>query len=554
MQQLSLWWMTLEPRQRALSAGGAAALAITLFMLIRLVSAPGMSLLYSGLEPAAAGDVVAALQARGVAHEVRGEGIYVDQALRDELRMELAGDGLPANGAAGYELLDVLPGFGTTAQMFDAAYWRAKEGELARTILSSPMVRAARVHIASVSTDPFSDREEVTASVTLRPATGGITDGFAHAIRFMVASSVPGLQPGNVAVIDAESGRVIGEGMAEMGTGSGAAEARADMLRRNIERLLSARVGPENAIVEVSVDLVTSRETILERRIDPDSRVLIASDSEEQSDSASNSTSGAVTVSSNLPTGDGDTAGSGSSSQTTETRERISYDISEIQREVESQPGDVRRISVAVLVNGATVVGADGRETVEPRSEAELEVLEALIRSAIGFDAERGDQVTIRSMAFEVPPESGTTGDGGLGWANALDVTALIKFALLATVALAAIFGAIRPALRAGPQALPAPAGAELPARGLPAVAAPEIDASGAPDAVPDLPALADLPPIAAGAPPAWDGEIVTSEPLLEPPRAESPVERLRRLIEEREAETVEILRSWMEDDEESTP
>ncbi|MEM9756611.1 MAG: flagellar M-ring protein FliF, partial [Pseudomonadota bacterium] len=267
MQQLADLWMTMDARRKAMLAGGIAGLIAIIVILSRLATAPGMALLYSGLDAAAAGEVVAALDARGTAYDVRGDSIFVDQAERDGLRMALAAEGLPANGAAGYELLDTLPGFGTTAQMFDAAYWRAKEGELARTILSSPMVRAARVHIAHASNDPFADRQDITASVTLRPAAAGVTDSFARAMRYMVASSVPGLLPANVTIIDADSGEVIGADAT--GASVTAAERQADALRENIERLLVARVGPGNAMVQVNVELISERETVLERRIDP---------------------------------------------------------------------------------------------------------------------------------------------------------------------------------------------------------------------------------------------------------------------------------------------
>lgn len=545
----------MDVRRKAMLAGGLAALLVVVVILARVASTPGMSLLYAGLDAAAAGDVIASLEGRGVVHEVRGDAIYVDQAERDALRMALAGEGLPANGAAGYEILDGLQGFGTTAQMFDAAYWRAKEGELARTILSSPMVRAARIHIANASSEPFAARSEVTASVTLRPAAGGIPEAFARAMRFMVASAVPGLQPTNVTVIDAESGEVVGGYMPH--SASSAAEQRAENLRTNIERLLSARVGPGNAMVEVNVDLVSESETILERRIDPASRVVIATDSEESSSNSQNSGAGSVTVASNLPDGDAEGGGEGSSEQGTETRERVNYDVSEVQREVQAGPERIRRISVAVLINGVPGVDANGAEILEPRGDAELEALDALVRSAIGFDPERGDQVTIRSMAFEMPPEATADGIGSSGLFSALDVSQLLRGVLLAVVALAIAFGVVRPALASSPTS--APVGAGLPTQ--------------VPSGTDDLP---DFAPIGDGAAPGgddfdfgglpglpamdgagggWDGEIITSDGSMggNSDGAEDPVERLRRLIQEREAETVEILRSWMEEDEEPT-
>ena len=122
-----------------------------------------MTLLYAGLDPAAAGEVITALEQRGIAYSVQGDAIYVDGSKRDQSRMALAQEGLPKGGGAGYELLDDLNGFGTTAQMFDAAYWRAKEGELARTILVIPQVRAARVHLANQQSRPFARRSFLKA-------------------------------------------------------------------------------------------------------------------------------------------------------------------------------------------------------------------------------------------------------------------------------------------------------------------------------------------------------------------------------------------------------
>ena len=554
MQQLSVLWMTMDAQRKAMLVGGLAALAVVVVILARIATTPGMTLLYSGLDAAAAGEVVSALEARGVAHEVRGDAIFVDQSERDALRMALAGEGLPANGSAGYELLDGLQGFGTTAQMFDAAYWRAKEGELARTIVSSPMVRAARVHIANASAEPFTTRSEVTASVTLRPAAGGIPESFARAMRFMVASAVPGLQPTNVTVIDADSGEVVGGYMPD--SAGSAADQRAEVLRANIERLLSARVGPGNAMVEVNVDLVSERETLVERRIDPASRVVIATDSEESSNTSQNSGGGAVTVASNLPEGDAEGGGEGSSEQGTETRERVNYDVSVSQREVEAGPERIRRISVAVLINGVATEDAAGAPIVEPRDAAEIEALDALVRSAIGFDAERGDQVTIRSMAFEVPPEVTAEGVGGTGLFSSLDMAQILRGALLAVVALAIVFGVVRPALTATPAGttaagLPAPAGA---AGDLPDFAAPGDGATGDGGDF-DFGGLPELPAFDAGGGGGWDGEIITSDGSSGAggDDSEDPVERLRRLIQEREAETVEILRSWMEEDEEPT-
>ena len=149
MQQILSVWSSLTLQRRVFVTIATLLMFAAILGVSRLATTPNMALLYSGLEQGAAGEVVARLEQSGIPFEVRGGAIYVPQAQRDQLRMTLARDGIPANGSAGYELLDSLSGFGTTSQMFDAAYWRAKEGALSRTISASPWIRSARVHIVT---------------------------------------------------------------------------------------------------------------------------------------------------------------------------------------------------------------------------------------------------------------------------------------------------------------------------------------------------------------------------------------------------------------------
>ncbi len=277
MQNLVSIWSALDFRKKAIVLGATLAMFFAILGLARLAGEPRMVLLYAGLESGTAGQIVASLEQRGVAHEVRGDSIYVDVNERDSLRMALAAEGLPAAGGAGYELLDNLTGFGTTSQMFDAAYWRAKEGELARTILAAPDVRTARVHIAQAPAGPFRRDERPTASVTVTTASGSLSEDQASAFRHLIASAVAGMRPEDVQVIDAVGG-LIGAETDEMGA---SALDRAEEIRRNVERLLEARVGRGKAVVEVSVDVVTDSEQITERKFDPQGRVAISSETED---------------------------------------------------------------------------------------------------------------------------------------------------------------------------------------------------------------------------------------------------------------------------------
>lgn len=518
MQQVLSFWSSLDMRRRVVAGVAAIAMFAAVLAVARMAASPPMALLYAGLEPAAAGEVVATLDRRGTPFEVRGDSIWVPSDQRDPLRMALAGEGLPQTGGAGYELLDQLSGFGTTAQMFDAAYLRAKEGELARTIATSPAIRSARVHLAVPGPQAFRRDQKASASVTVT-AAGPLTPAAAQAIRHLVASAVAGLAVEDVSVIDSATGLVPA-----VPASPGLADGKSEEMKRAVERLLAARVGQGRALVELSVEVVTERESITERRLDPQGRVAIATETEESSNSASGAPPG-VTVASNLPEGDG-AQGEGSRSQGAESRERVNYEVSETAREILRAPGGVRRLTVAVLVDG--IRAPDGTWTA--RSDQELSDLRELVASAVGFDEARGDQITIKSMEFEPLP----TGSGaeGMGWLSRLDPMALIQLAVMALVALALGLFVLRPLITASrspvsrmPPALPPVADTTVP------VLTGEIDDGTGPG---------------PGALPA------ARDPQAGANAETDPVERLRRLIADRQAESVEILRGWMDEREET--
>ncbi|MBN2629954.1 MAG: flagellar M-ring protein FliF [Rhodobacteraceae bacterium] len=524
-------WLGLTLAKRVVLVAATVGMFLAVLGLARMGQSTGESLLYAGLEPRTSGDVIAALDQAGVAYTVRGESIYVPTAARDGLRMQLASQGLPASGAAGYELLDGLSGFGTTSQMFDAAYRRAKEGELARTALAMPQIKAARVHIAQSNSGRFLRDQRSTASVTVTTTTGSLTADQANALRHLVASAAGNMVADDVSVIDSVSGLIpaAGDGAALSG------DARAVEIKRNVERLLAARVGPGRAIVEVSVETLREREAITEKTIDPQQRVAISSDTEQTSDTSSDTASG-VTVASNLPDGDG-AEGAGGKSQSSQSRERVNYEVSQTQREVLREPGAIRRVTVAVLVDGKRSSGADGAVTLEPRSEQELADLRELVSSAAGLDDARGDVLTLKSMEFVDAPLEGTLAEAGVAsMFGPIDLMSALQIVVLGLVSVALGVFVVRPLLLPSAQAAALPAG----------------------------PAAMALPgPQQSDAGPGLTGEIsdgfdLPSMPVVNLDHAgaftdqpNDPVSRLRRLIDERQTESVEILRNWMEKEEE---
>ncbi len=538
MQQIVNVWAGLDMRKRVVIVLAAIAMFFTVLTMTRMATAPSMTLLYAGLESGAAGDVVRALEQRGTQFEVRGGSIYVPTSQRDELRLTLASEGLPMNGGRGYELLDSLNGFGTTSQMFDAAYWRAKEGELARTIVAGPFVSQARVHIANTSSNPFQRSAAPTASVSVVPTGVPITTAQANALRYLIASAVSGLTVENVAIIDA-NGALIGN--PDTAAGPNTADDRAQQLRERVLRLVEARVGAGNAVVEVSVDTVTETESIRERRFDPENRVAISTETEERTDSSKNQAGGDVTVASNLPDGDG-AAGEGSSAQASETRERVNYEVSETEREVVRAPGAIRRLTVAVLVNGLSETDEAGNAAFEERPESELAALRDLVASAVGFQEERGDVITLKSMELPAVEPLGTAAGGSFIQNLGLDVMSIIQMGMLALVA--AILGLFvvkpilsRPPALAAPETPALPGGSDAAGGSLGGAISGEIADDPGGMAFPDM-GMAD-----GGLPEIPDFGTAPQD----------PVERLRSMIGERQEETVEILRNWLEESGEKT-
>ena len=507
-------------RQRLILGGAFLVTFLGIMGFSWLANQPTMALLYAGLEPGQAGSVIASVEKSGVPYQVRGDSIWVRQADRDQLRMSLAGEGLPASGNAGYEILDGMSGFGTTSQMFDAAYWRAKEGELARTILALPNVKSARVHLAVPAGRGYRREAEASASVTLTTNGSAISQAQASALRYLVSSGVPGMSADRVTVIDSERGVVApDEGPAS--------ESRTAEMKRNVERILEPHVGIGNAIVELNLDIVTEAELMTEQRFDPQERALISQESEESSDQNSNSLAGAVSAASNLPEGQGDSSGESRSSRS-ETRQRSNFEVSRVTREVRKQPGDVKRLTVAVLVNGTMAANDAGEMVPAPRSEAELGSIRELVASAVGFDETRGDQITVKSMPFVALAESGTSASGGLF--DRLEMNSLARIALIGLFALALAFLVLRPLLRArngsgdGTTAL--------------------LDGSAPP---PTLPGAGNGRPVVTAEP--------VPTPVIEPeidfvplnPKSPDPVARLKELMRERQDESLKILSGWIE-------
>lgn len=384
-------------RQLALAAATLGVVLAMVFLVQGAVKEP-KSLLYSGLEPATSGEVIEELEKRGIAYELKGDSILIAQSKRDEVRFSLARQGLPQQSVQGYELLDDVNGFSVTSEMYNAAYWRAKEGELTRTILAIDGVKSARVHIgASLSSGFTRSTATQTASVTLT-TSHDLSPSQAEAIQYLVALAVAGLAPDDVAVIDPAKGVIAGPSVDKASQPTIVADTQASLLEDKIMRLIEARVGAGNARVSVSVDVNRQRQVISEKTIDPDSRIIRSRTTQDSSESNTAGT-GALSAASNLPQAN---AGEGANGSTRKnSTENIAYEFNERVTETELMPGEIQRVSVAVLLNQQALgLDADGVDPAVASQEI-VSNFEQLILAGAGLNTERGDSLTVELMPFQ---------------------------------------------------------------------------------------------------------------------------------------------------------
>jgi flagellar M-ring protein FliF len=390
-------------------AGAAVAVLLALgYLSMRLTAAP-MVPLYSGLEADAAGAIVERLDRLGVAYEVRSDSAIMvpsDQVAR--LRMTLAGEGLPGGGPVGYELLDQGDGLGLTRFQQDIKYLRALEGELSRSIRTLNGVSNARVHLVLPKREPFArETPDPTASVlvVLRGAAA-LGREQVTAIQYLVAQAVPRLKPQSVSVID-QQGTLL-TGTSENGENAAAVhsdDARASFearLARSIEDMLAPHLGADKVRVNVSADIDFDRRVEREQIFDPNGQVVRSTQTSNQSESSSSGDTGSsVSVTQNLPQGAmTDTSGGKTTDSSTHKEETVNYEISSKTLGTVRESGAVRKLSVAVVVDGVTKPDANGQPVYEPRRAEELAEIDRAVKAAIGFDEKRGDKVDVVNLPF----------------------------------------------------------------------------------------------------------------------------------------------------------
>ena len=398
-------------RLAAMGAVGVALIGFFAFLIIHL-SSETMVPLYTDLDYEDSGAVVQEIEKRGIPYEMRMEGstILVPESQVLRLRMDLASDGLPTGGGVGYEIFDRGDTLGATSFVQNINHLRALEGELARTIKELGRVSAARVHLVIPERRLFSqDAVSPSASIVIK-TRGAIDAAQIRAIRHLVASAVEGLIPARVAVID-DGGRLLADGSGQDDPGSaGVLDERQrsieQQLRMQIENIVSSVVGIDRVRVQVAAQLDFNRVTQTTDEFDPEGRVVRSSQlREENSTSQEANPDGAATIGEELPGADAQDNATGTNENATTTEEVTNYEISRTTKTEVIEPGQVKRLSVAVVVDGIYTQNADGETVYEPRTQEQLDRIAALVRSAVGFDTDRGDTVEVANLRFAAAPQ-----------------------------------------------------------------------------------------------------------------------------------------------------
>lgn len=394
------------PLSRKLAFGGIVLITFALFLtLILWLPKQDYQVLYSNLSPEDAGSVINKLKEKKVPYQVKDNTIYVPSGKVHELRLELAAQGLPSGGGVGFEIFDKTQ-IGLTEFSQRVNYIRALQGELARTIRQLQEVDQVRVHIAIPEKTIFTEKEEhPTASVVLKLKPGRtLTKEQVSSIVHLVSSSVEGLSPQYVTVVDQYGNLLSAPKDPEQFAEASHLEYKRNIEKiyeKNIQSMLENIVGKGKAIVRVSADIDFSKVEKLEEKYDPDT-IAIKNEQRTLEKTTAPQTGGIPGVLSNQPGPPQTTVTQGVQSQ--KQQENISYEVSKSISKILHSAGQVKKISVAVLIDGV-YKEEKGKKVYTPRSDEEIKRYQELVQAAIGYNKERGDQVIVESIPFEIIPE-----------------------------------------------------------------------------------------------------------------------------------------------------
>lgn len=521
-------------RRLATILAGGLAVMFLIGLLLSRGSEPQMGYLYTDLDPGSISSISEKLRGQNIAFKISPDGTAV-MAPADrlaELRMTFAADQL--GGKIGYDVIDQEQPFGTSASRAKLNERRAVEGELARSIETMQSVRKARVHIVMPEHELFSDNDRPASAAITLTTLGRLSHAQTDAIRYLVAASVPDLSPDRISIVD-QSGTLLarlGDGEAGVSSLAERQTAIEGRLRENVEQLLERIVGPGKARAEVVAELDPAQVREESQIYDPDRQVIAKQTSVDSNNEADErSRSGDASVSAQLPGADVATDGDSRRTMGKETSEEVVYDNSVVKKTAINPGGEVKRLTVSVMVDRAAL-----------RSNADTERLTRIVENAVGYDEERGDRVVVEAMPFA--PAADEPEEEGAAFMTGSQIVSLSTNIILGLLALAAVVMVVR-TLRSGSAVLPAdlPTSTPLPPPMLP----PEIRelaaraAEGDQEAVREIAALEN-----ASRAPALDQEIDLA--FVNGRMKATTMARVGDVVKENKTESVAVVRQWMQE------
>lgn len=366
--------------------------------------------LYSNLSPQDGAAIVKELEAEKIPYNITNNGtvIEVPSGVVHQARLKLAGKGVMTGGGVGYELFEKAP-FGASEFTQQINFLRAQQGELSRTINSIAAVQSSRVHLALPARSNFLGPEEKpSASVVVDLRLGHhLSPDQVQGIVNLVASAVPKLSADRVTVIDS-SGRPLKEIVATAAT-TEAEKLNALKLKheqemeRRIETMLDPVLGPGKVVVRANVQINAQETQMTKEEFDPENRV-VRSQRQSVDDSGTKGAGGVPGVQANIPGGDATKVQAAAETANKRSSENVTYEVGHTTSRIFEPRGQVQKISVAVLVDGKYEIDKDKKEKYQARSKEEMEVIKGMVKRAVGFDAERGDEIEVANVAFKIPP------------------------------------------------------------------------------------------------------------------------------------------------------
>ena len=453
-------FMALAPGKRLLIGGVVFACVISFALLIMLANRTDYRPLFTNLASEDAGEIVKKLKEAKTPYQITpdGKGVMVPSDRVYELRLSLASEGLPQGGGVGFEIFD-RKNFGMTEFVQKLNYQRALQGELARTITQISGVEQTRVHLVIPEKSLFKESEKPpTASVVLKmKGNKALRESEVQGVVHLVAASIEGMNADNVTVLDAR-GKILskgGSGMADAGAKATTAMQETQRgyernLEERLQTLLDRVVGGGKSVARVSATFDFKQVERVEEKFDPETIAVRSEQRTEEKAGSSTTSTGVPGVQTNLgrtTPGTGGTTGGGSKND-----ETLNYEVSRSTSRTIEPVGALSKVSVAILVDGkyeAAAPGKDGQPAkakYAPRSPDELQKIEALVKGAVGFNQDRGDQISIQNIPFQDAGDAVGSAESTKWWMNPFFLT-LFKNLLIALGFLALMMFVVKPML-----------------------------------------------------------------------------------------------------------